>query len=270
MNTRIAVLVVLMAFPFIGSAQIELGARFGIANYIGDLASRPVPSESNLAGGLMLRANLTSQWKFRTALSVGRISGEDRKAQNDGFTNLNFRTTIQELELTMEYDFFPFLPGSANLTFTPYVFGGIAGFRFDPQAQTVGNTYIKLRELGTEGQFIDGSNLKPYSQFGLAVPFGLGFKKTVSDNIIFGLEAGLRPTLTDYLDDVSGYYPDFTELAKTEFGGTAVSLSDRRPEAGLEAAVPGTLRGNPNNRDWYGFIFISLTKKLGASPCYTF
>ncbi|MGB0430278.1 MAG: DUF6089 family protein [Bacteroidia bacterium] len=270
MKLRTAILCALLALPFVGFSQMELGVRFGIANYLGDLASRPIPSESNLAGGLMMRANLTAQWKFRAGLSMGRISGEDRNTISDEFTNLNFRTTIQELELSMEYDFLPFIPGSRNLSFTPYIFGGIAGFRFIPQAQTASNTYIKLRELGTEGQTIDGNNLSPYSQFGIAIPFGVGFKKTISDQIIFSIEAGMRPTLTDYLDDISGYYPDMTELAQTEFGASAVSLSDRRAEAGLEPAVAGTLRGNPNNKDWYGFVFISIAKKLGASPCYTF
>lgn len=270
MKLRTVVIIALLSIPFFGKAQMEFGMRFGIANYLGDVASRPVPSESNLAGGLFLRANLTAQWKLRGELTMGRISGEDRSTLAEGFTNLNFRTTLQELGVTMEYDFLPFLPGSPYLTFTPYVFGGVAGFRYNPQAQTLGNTYINLRQLGTEGQTIPGSNLEVYSQYGISIPFGLGFKKSVSDGLIFGLELGVRATFTDYLDDISGYYPDFSELAQTEFGATAVALSDRRPEAGLEAAVPGTLRGNPNNNDMYGFLLISITKKLGASPCYTF
>ncbi|MFY0673468.1 MAG: hypothetical protein JXQ87_08680 [Bacteroidia bacterium] len=270
MKLRALLIVGILSVPFYGFSQMELGVRFGIANYLGDLASRPVPSESNFAGGLLMRANLTAQWKLRAELTVGRISGEDRNTISDEFTNLNFRTTIQELGVTMEYDFLPFMPGSPFLTFTPYVFGGVAGFRFNPQAQTSSNTYINLRQLGTEGQTIPGSNLEMYSQYGLAIPFGLGFKKSVSDGIIFGLELSVRPTFTDYLDDISGYYPDFSELAQTEYGATSVALSDRRPEAGLEAAVPGTLRGNPNNRDLYGFLLISITKRLGSSPCYTF
>lgn len=270
MKLRVAIICALFTIPQLGFTQIELGGRFGVATYMGDLAARPVPSDFSLAAGLMMRANLTSQWKFRTAISMGRISGQDRELLTENQSNLNFRTTIQELSVTMEYDFLPFLPGSSSLTFTPYVFGGIAGFRYTPQAELVGNTYINLRELGTEGQTIPGSNLKVYSEYGISFPFGIGFKKTVSDQIIFGIEAGLRPTLTDYLDDISGYYPDFTELAQTEFGSTSVALSDRRPEINLEAATPGSLRGNPNNRDWYGFLFITIAKKLGASPCYAF
>jgi len=270
MKFRVALFCALIAMPYLSKAQMELGARFGIANYIGDLAPKIVPSESNLAVGLIMRANLTAKWKFRTSLSYAHVSGQDRELISDNRTNLNFRSTIIELAAEMEYDFLPFLPGSPNLTFTPYVFGGVAGFKFTPQAQVSPNTYLSLRQLGTEGQTIPGSNLKMYSEYGISFPFGIGFKKTVSDGIIFGIEAGLRPTLTDYLDDVSGYYPDFTELAATEFGSTAVELSDRRPEIGLEAATPGTLRGNPNNRDWYGFLLLTITKKLGASPCYAF
>ncbi|MBI1182959.1 hypothetical protein GC194_01715 [bacterium] len=270
MKLRVAIFCALLSLPFLSHAQLELGARFGIANYRGDLAPKIIPSESNLAGGLMLRANINANWKFRTNLTFGRVSGRDRALLPADKTNLNFRSSVLELAFEMEYDFLPFLPGSPNLTFTPYIFGGVAGFYFNPQAELVGRTYINLRPLGTEGQTIPGSNLNMYSNYGISFPFGLGFKKTVSDGIIFGLEVGLRPTLTDYLDDVSGYYPDFTKLAATQYGATAVAMSDRRPEIGLDAASAGTLRGNPNNRDWYGFFLISITKKLGSSPCYTF
>lgn len=260
----------LVLLPSLALSQIELGARFGLSTYMGDLAPRPVPSESSPAVGLFMRANMNANWKLRAGFTYGNIKGRDRDMVGDNRTNLNFKTTLMELAFEVEYDIFPFLPGSANLTFAPYIFAGIAGFRFDPKAQMADRTYLKLREIGTEGQYIPGSKLDPYSSFGLSFPFGIGFKKTVSDNIVFGIELGLRPTLTDYLDDISGYYPDFTKLAQTENGAAAVMLSDRRAEVGLDAAVPGSLRGNPNNRDWYGFLFLTIVKKMGASPCYAF
>lgn len=265
----------LMAFcllfflPFSSVGQNELGLQFGLGNYYGDLAPRIVPSESHLAAGILYRYNLTSKWKIRATAVTTTISGADRNNNLDEFSNLSFRTRISELAVAFEYNFVPFVPGSSSLTISPYVFAGIAGFHFNPQALYQG-TYFNLQSLGTEGQNIPGSNLSPYSKINMAVPFGIGFKKTVSDNMVFGIELGLRATLTDYLDDVSSYYPDFTELAATTDGDLAVRLSDRRPEVDLEPSVSGTLRGDPTNKDFYGTIMFTLTKKLGTSPCYAF
>ena len=97
MKLRTVVIIALLSIPFFGKAQMEFGMRFGIANYLGDVASRPVPSESNLAGGLFLRANLTAQWKLRGELTMGRISGEDRSTLAEGFTNLNFSPVLPGL-----------------------------------------------------------------------------------------------------------------------------------------------------------------------------
>lgn len=258
-----------LLYPLVGMSQMELGVRFGLATYMGDLADRFVPSESHPAGGIMMRLNLSSKWKSRFSATYGTVSGFDLDNNPETNNNLNFKSSVIELAAEMEYDFLPFLPGSPNLTFTPYIFGGVAGFKFNPLAEYQGS-YLQLQPIGTEGQTIAGSNLQPYSLYNISFPFGLGFKKSVSDGVIFGVELGFRPTLTDYLDDVSGNYPDFTELAQTEYGNVAVELSDRRPEANLDAATSGSLRGNPNNRDWYGFLLISITKRLGSSPCYTF
>lgn len=258
-----------LLLPMVGMSQMELGARFGLATYMGDLANRFVPSESHPSAGLMVRFNLNAKWKSRISATYGKVSAFDLDNNPETSSNLSFESSIVELALEMEYDFLPFLPGSPNLTFTPYIFGGVAGFKFNPQAEYQGSL-LQLQPVGTEGQTIPGSNLSPYSLYNISFPFGLGFKKSVSDGIIFGIELGFRPTLTDYLDDVSGNYPDFTELAQTEYGSVAVQLSDRRPEAQLGAATTGSLRGNPNNRDWYGFLLFSLTKRLGSSPCYTF
>jgi hypothetical protein len=42
----------------------------------------------------------------------------------------------------------------------------------------------------------------------VAIPFGIGAKMNVSKKVGIGLEWGPRKTFTDYLDDVSGTYPD--------------------------------------------------------------
>lgn len=251
-------------------AQTEVGVKIGGANYYGDIAPRLVPSATRPSLGLFTRINMTPKWNWTIGGQYSRISGHDKNNNEFADRNLNFRTNIAEIYTQIEYNLLPFQPGTSTFTFTPYLFVGVNGFRYQTQAETTEGSFLNLRELGTEGQTIPGSNMQPYSEFSLAVPFGIGIKKTLAEGVIFGLEASFRPTITDFLDDVSGLYPDFVALALTDGGATAVKLSDRRPELGLEPAQAGTYRGNPDNKDWYGWICLTITKKLGSSPCYAF
>lgn len=259
----------LTGLVFSASAQNELGFKFGFSNYLGDLAPSIVPSESKPSFGIVYRYNLNSKWKFRTGIMYGRISGTDNNFQENEERNLSFRTNMWEMELLAEFHIIPFIPGMSKLTFSPYIVGGIAGFRFQPQAPYYGS-YINLRGVGTEGQTVPGSNQQPYGMYSVSFPIGIGFKKTISDLLTFGLEVSYRPTLTDYLDDVSRYYADPAQLATTETGQYSVLLADRGTELGLERAETGSLRGNPEDNDKYLVLVFSISKRLGYAPCYTF
>ena len=46
----------------------------------------------------------------------------------------------------------------------------------------------------------------------VAIPMGLGVKYRLTERFILGLDAGLRKTFTDYLDDVSGTYVNNDDL----------------------------------------------------------
>lgn len=269
MKSLIAVLLGICLLPLGSAAQSEVAFQFGGANYIGDLSPGIAPSETRPALGLLYRNNLNAKWKFRFGAVYGRISGDDRNFQVNETRNLNFRSNIIEVNVMMEYHLLPYMPGATYFSFSPYIFAGVAGFRFNPQLEYSG-AWLNAREIGTEGQFIPGSNLEMYSQYNVSIPFGIGFKKILEDDISFGIELGFRPTFTDYLDDVSNTYPDKSALLQTENGVIAADLSDRRDELGLEPATAGSLRGNPNNNDWYGFLMITISKRLGYASCYAF
>jgi hypothetical protein len=78
---------------------------------------------------------------------------------------------------------------------------------------------------------------------------------------IFGVsfEAGFRKTFTDYIDDVSGNYPDPSTLS-----ALAVQLSFRGNEINKDATFPtGGQRGNPAQKDYYYFGLLKLHANLG-------
>lgn len=257
-----------LASPTRSSAQfLEAGFMVGAANYRGDLADRLVPTEYQTSYGMTLRYNFSPKFSARANLLTGFVSGADANNLYDASIrerNLSFRSDFTELSVQAEYSplGFDVLDGKVS---SPYLFVGLGGFYFNPQAELNGVWY-DLQPLGTEGQGqVPGS--KKYNRFAATVPMGLGFRFCLGKRVNLGLEFGARRTFTDYLDDVSGQYPDVENLY--EVNPLAARLSYRRPEVmGGGISNPTDLRrGNPNTKDWYfiGGLTLSfnLTDKYG-------
>ena len=84
------------------------------------------------------------------------------------------------------------------------------------------------KPLSTEGQGLaDFPGQKPYHLTQFALPFGIGLRYALSDNVHIGFELSDRKTFTDYLDDVSSHYVDHEQL-----------LIARGPRA-VENGIPG-------------------------------
>src|SRR5690606_14355526 len=111
--------------------------------------------------------------------------------------------------------FFRYNPLWGKEKFSPYLFTGISLMNFQPKARDDSGNWVRLRDLGTEGQGLPG-NAEKYKLAGLAIPFGLGFKYNLGLNWNLTAEMGYRASFTDYLADVSGYYPNPDNLEVPE------------------------------------------------------
>lgn len=241
----------ILTMPLISKAQLEGGIQLGAANYLGDLAPESVGSslgETNLAAGVFARYNFGKWVSAKASFNYARLSADDKSAQRT--RNLHFRSNIYELGLTAEFNIFGYQPYNLRRVFSPYIFVGVAGFKFNPKAEYNGK-WVALQPLGTEGQGMTGRPAK-YNLFQVSIPVGLGAKYAINDLWNIGLEFGIRKTFTDYLDDVSSTYVDFVELANTN-GELAAELSWRGDELTPPSTPPaaGVIRGNANNKDWY-------------------
>ena len=85
----------------------------------------------------------------------------------------------------------------------------------------------------------------------------------LGEKYAFSIESGLRRTFTDYLDDVSGTYPE-QSLLKNAKGSTAALYSD--PSLNKTTNNDFRQRGNAQNKDWYSFSGISVTYYLRKKP----
>jgi len=260
-------LLVCLLFPFILSAQNRLHVTLfgGFANYQGDLQDKPFTlDQSNGAFGAGLKYDITSHIAVRSSFNYGRVQGDDKiNKPSLQVRNLSFQTKILELNLLGEYTLFDL----DQKRFSPYVFGGIALFRFNPYAyDTLGNK-LDLKPLSTEGQGLSAyPDREPYKLTQFAIPFGAGIKLRINENAVLGYEIGLRKTFTDYLDDVSKTYVDPSALA-LERGPKAVEMSYRGGE--LKTGNPtypadGEIRGGAEFKDWYYFTGITLSVAINT------
>ncbi|MEM8906873.1 MAG: DUF6089 family protein [Bacteroidota bacterium] len=253
-----------LCLPFFATAQsLEVGLLFGASGYQGDLSpsNNRLGNFSDLGGsfGIFGRYSPNRLWSYRVGLTYGVVSADDANSESESRRrrNLNFRSRILELSAVGEFNFL-----GRDRRFSPYVFGGVALFNFNPQAEFQGQR-VDLQPLGTEGQGMDNFPGR-YSRTQLSIPLGLGFNFAINDRLKLGVETGLRKTFTDYLDDVSGEYINYNELLQGN-GQLAATLANRTGEfLGTDPVlVPtGSQRGNPDSKDWYFVTGVTLSYSL--------
>jgi hypothetical protein len=252
-----------MLFPLFAHAQWNVNLFGGFSNYIGDLqSSRYTTSQSNGSFGAGLQYDLSGHFSLLSNLTYGRISASDGYSNQADLRarNLSFESVIGEWNLLLEYN----LLDLREHRWTPYVFGGVALFHFNPYAYDTTGKKVYLRPLSTEGEGLpEYPNRKEYALTQLSIPFGGGIKLRVSDRVVIAYEIGMRKTFTDYLDDVSTTYVAQNVLL-AERGPEAVEMAYRGNELKEGAPYPaaGTIRGGSRNKDWYYMSGLRVTIAL--------
>jgi hypothetical protein len=243
----------------------EVGFGIGFSTYWGDLNGPVFTSNfrynSDFALQLNARKVFNRRFGIHPSLSYGTIRGDDARSGNTEqlLRNLSFTSPVLDLSLLSEYYIFPFEPHEASSLFYPYAAAGISGFYFDPSATLEGRSY-RLQPLGTEGQGMSGFPAR-YTLVNWAILIGGGVKVALAPGLNVGIEVVMRRTFTDYLDDVSTSYVNFTELEASN-GIIAARLANRMNEyLGVDDPVQlptGTLRGGKEVKDYFLFTLLSL------------
>ena len=256
-------LLLFVLFSSVAFAQkgIELGGNAGIAYYFGDLNTNYNLSSPGLAFELKARKNFNERLCVAAGFQYGHVSASDKNSNNnfEKARNLDFKSNIWDLNFTMEFNFFPYYHGSEDFYYTPYLFFGFSVLKYNPTTELNGVQY-DLRDFGTEGQFFGNE----YFLMSGAWVYGMGFKWDINRDWSVNTQISGRKLFTDYIDDVSGNYPDPASLDALR-GSTAVALSDR---SGIpDFAREGMQRGNGKNNDVIYFISIGIMKYFGQLEC---
>ncbi len=244
-----------------GQKGVELGLWLGGSQYFGDLQTQLSLSDPGLAGGLNFRYNFDERISLKSSLNYARIAAYDSDSPNtfERQRNLSFTSNVFDATFQAEFNFLPYVHGSKDEWFTPYLLAGFSVFAYSPKGELDGVIY-NLRDYGTEGQAIGDE----YSRFSRAFVYGFGLKWDVNFDYSINIEVGIRQTQTDYLDDISTLYPDLDVLAGNR-GLTAVALSDRSAVSGI--GEYGRQRGSSSDKDSYVLFGISFMKYFGSLPC---
>jgi opacity protein-like surface antigen/disulfide oxidoreductase YuzD len=254
---KILAAALLITLPFFSNAQynwnqnyFEVGLGAGIMNYSGELTNSIFDFKHLRPGGaLFVRYNIGKFISIRGQAALGFISGSDAdsKELRNNIRNLAFESHVFEGSLLLEANLMGYQPQGHDQMFSPYAFIGIGVFNFNPRSAhfdpNKDGEMVPLHDLNTEGQGSSTlSNRKPYSRTQISIPMGLGVKFAVNSHINIGFEIGIRPTFTDYLDDVGQTYPidavskeplyDQTPYRSGEFGDKSAQelFSDRSYE----------------------------------------
>jgi Outer membrane protein beta-barrel domain len=211
--------------------QWDYGIKLGAANYLGDIGGKDQErqdfiwdmhlAQTRYAVGAYGRYKLSKRLAIAANFDHLLIQDADmyttyvpRRARNLNFRNRMFEFGARA-ELTVWYDNDVGNRGYYNPDYKLYVFGGLSAYYSNPQGRLVydgldtliadlqpgdyqDNVWYNLRDYQTEG--------KSYSQFGVAIPVGLGMYFTFNKEWRVGWEINWRTTFSDYLDDVSSVY----------------------------------------------------------------
>ena len=237
---------------------LEVGFFAGGSYYTGDLNPSYHFMGTHPAYGVVARYPYGTRWAFKVSGYFGRVSADVNKSGYIDNRDLNFESKIMDISAVAEFNFFDYFTGSKRDVISPYIFGGVGFFTFNPESNGV-----ELNSLGTEGQNIGFDGRSPYNLYSFCLPFGFGLKYSLNSRLSLGVEWGMRKTLTDYLDDVSTTY--YLNGETIDPSNVAESLSDPS-----RIHKPNQERGNPATRDWYNFSGVTLTYKFrlpGSRKC---
>lgn len=243
--------------------ELDYGFTAGASNYLGEIGGRKKTrrdfvsdlkfAKTRWATGGFIRYRYRRNVSFKGSLDYLRLQGDDKLTVNVGrrYRNANFKNDLFSVSAVTQISFFQNNNMRLNKHYrweiNWYVFGGVGCFYHNPKTLYNGS-WVKLRPLQTEGY--------KYSRFVMSLPTGIGFDLIRRSKDRFGLELSWVKTFTDYIDDISGNYPDsppenaMTQALSVRSDELPQELKDKNPGAYLSHTW-GNKRGDPTHKDNY-------------------
>jgi hypothetical protein len=253
----------LLSSPLVHAQMIgwEVGGWFGGSTYFGDLNTNYRLNRAKPAFGALAKYNFNDRLSLGLHASFTTLEAKDSDSKNifEKSRNLDFKTFLFEAAPQLEFNFLPYVHGSRDYFFTPYMAAGFSVYKFNPRTK-LNDKWYSLVEYGTEGQFQG----EEYGKTQFAGVGAFGFKLDKNYRWSTFLELSARKLFTDYIDDVSGNYPDFDDL-EAQRNDIAVALSDKSFAPKIGEA--GRQRGNGKKNDTFMLLKLGMTYYFGSIRC---
>lgn len=256
-------------------------------------------------GGIFARYAMHPGFVLRMGVNYGSVYANDNfnytKAksastlEDDAYQryarNLDVKSNIWEGNVMVEIN--PRRIGNlerpgAKKRMQPYLLLGVGGFHFRPKGTYIPRgtdgmpngqgRQVDLYDLNLEGNGITITDsaansllfTKPaaYSLWVLQIPMGVGMRWDVADQLSLGIEYMYRYTMTDQLDNVSGYYVDprifdIQHAQDPEKNVMAKEMFDKSWQIDKNYKHgPTELRGNSGVPDGYSTIALSFYYRI--------
>lgn len=186
-----SIVLVLFFTKTVTSQTYDVGLMVGGSNYIGDVGSTTYIAPNDIAIGAIAKWNRSKRHAFRASFLYAEITGDDsqsddsrRKNRGVNGNGFNFKNSIKELSLGMEFTFWEWYLYDGAPQFTPYLYTGITGISYSGLAKVPATDEIESYR----------------NSWGMAIPMVVGIKKSFGSNWVLGAEIGARYTFTDNLD----------------------------------------------------------------------
>ncbi len=233
------------------SSKLGFNAALGMASYLGDLIQgNKLFSQPGVSFALGLTYPVFPKFNGRFDIGFSQVGAKDSKNSSSELKarNLSFKSNVVDVSVSLEYEFVDL----KTHKFSPYVSAGVGVMFFNPHAKSASGQKTFLRDLGTEGQGLNGFAAM-YKKSAVESPIGVGLKYAVNSKIMIQLEFNYRVTGTDHLDDVSlNYYPDKALLDARNPATAAFTYRGNEVGAGPYPGKNNQLsRGNPSNNDGF-------------------
>ena len=219
MKKQFLIYIFILASSVVSAQLYEVGAFLGGSNYIGDLGPTTYINPNTIAVGGVAKFNFTPRITFRGTFTYTNLNMDDSKSNNDFRSNrgLVSRNKILDASAGIEFSFFKYSMSKIGFSQTPYIIAQIGAVNY--------------------AMITDDATSKRVTS--LVIPFGLGYKMRLAENIGIAFETSFRYTLKDNIDG-----NNHNLLAPYNFG-------------------------NPNSDDWYVFTGITVVYAFGRPGCYT-
>jgi hypothetical protein len=209
----------------------EIGGGLGTAVYSGDIIRKIDANQSGFQGTLFGKRNFDNVWSLKVGVNLAKIMGSDNIRPIDEFARVRARDFSGRItELSAIMEF----------NFLDYV-NHKSEFKFSPYSF-----------FGMGYAFVNGEGITPYRSGSVIIPFGGGVKFLLNEQVTLGMELGFRASTSDDLDQLSG-----------------IINVDERYSGGLPNPVNMNF-GNPNTKDWYYFLGLTVSYTLNKARCYTY